>query len=170
MKLKLILIIALITSSFCINAQTTESIQQEMNKLEVLTGDWEGIGWYQQGQNKKYDIRQTEHIERKLNGTLLLVEGKGYVNDSLSFNAMAMFSYSLTDKTYVIESHLADGKATVASGSFNEEGKFVWGFDVPQGKIRYTMTLTETTWNEYGEYSADGNQWWKFMEMNLTKK
>lgn len=171
MKINSILIIALIsTSSLQAIAQNKVSNSSEMKKLELLIGDWEGTGWYQQGQNERLEFRQIEHIESKLSGTLLLVEGKGYANDSLVFNALAMFTYTLKNQNYTIESHLADGKATVASGFFNENGKFIWGFEVPQGHIRYTMTITESSWNEFGEYSSDGTQWWKFMEMNLTKK
>ena len=98
------------------------------------------------------------------------MEGKCFIKDSLVFNALAIFSYNTEDQNYRIESHLADGKASVATGKFNEDGKFVWVFKVPTGQIRYTIKIDNTTWNEYGEYSAVGSQWWKFIEMNLTKK
>ncbi len=170
MRSRYLLLIAFIVCSIQLNAQNNKPLVDEMKKLNMLVGQWEGSGWHQQGQNERLEYKQIEHIESKLNGTLLLVEGKGYVKDSLFFNALAMFSYNAKDKNYRIESHLSDGKATVAKGNFNDVGKFIWSFDVPQGKIRYTMTLTTTTWSEYGEYSSDGTQWWKFMEMNLTKK
>lgn len=171
MKIKSFLLLVVLFSGLKLDAQNLRLPQkEEMGKLSALIGDWEGTGWYQQGQNQRYDMVQHEHIESKLDGTLLLVEGKGYVNDSLIFNAIAMFSYDLKEQTYKIESHLSDGKATVGIGAFNDSGKFIWGFEVPQGQIKYTITFTDTSWNEYGEYSADGNQWWKFMEMNLTKR
>lgn len=169
MKSKIILIAALF-AGFQLQAQTSISSAEEMSKLAMLVGDWQGTGWHQQGKSERIELTQTEHIESKLNGTLILVEGKGYIQDSLFFNALAMFTYNSIDKNYSIESHLSDGKATLASGIFKEDGTFEWGFDLPHGQIRYTITLTNTTWYEYGEYSPDGSQWYKFMEMNLTKK
>lgn len=153
-----------------LQAQTAMSSAKEMSKLSMLIGDWQGTGWHQRGKGERHELVQVEHVESKLDGTLLLVEGKGYMQDSLFFNALAMFTYNSNDKNYSIESHLADGKATLATGKINEDGDFEWGFDLPHGQIRYTITLTSTTWYEYGEYSPDGNQWYKFMEMNLTKK
>jgi len=170
MKLKLLLGAVILVCSIQSSAQKVEVITEKMNKLSALIGDWEGSGWYQQGRSERHNIKQHEHIESKLNGTVLLVEGKGYIADTLSFNALAFFSFDQEKNSYKIESHLADGKSTIATGSFNENGQFIWGFKVPQGNIRYTMTITDTTWNEYGEYSSDGEQWWEFMEMNLTKK
>ncbi|MGZ8781738.1 MAG: hypothetical protein ACXW31_17610, partial [Thermoanaerobaculia bacterium] len=46
-----------------------------------------------------------------------------------------------------------------------------WGFDTPDGgKVRFTIALDdEGRWREVGEYSPDGNRWFKTMEMKLAK-
>ena len=171
MKLTLKLLIALLITGFQLQAQVSvEDVKARINKLNSLVGEWEGTGWYQHGPNQRYDIKQTENVELRLNGTLLLVEGKGYVNDSLAFNAIALFSYNPQKDNYKIESHLFDGKATVASGSFREDGSFQWGFSFPSGQIKYVITFDEDSWHETGEFSRDGEQWYKTFEMNLTKK
>lgn len=173
MKLTLKILAVLLTLGAQLKAQESPmAVKTKLDKLSSLVGTWEGTGWYQQGPDKRYEIRQTENVESKLNGTLLLVEGRGFVNDSLAFNAMAFFSYNPYKKQYVIESHLMDGKATVATGFFRENGSFEWGFTFPnnQGQIRYIINFDENNWHESGEYSRDGNQWFKTFEMNLTKK
>ncbi|MCB0495199.1 MAG: DUF1579 family protein [Cyclobacteriaceae bacterium] len=172
MKLTFKILAVILILGFQLKAQDMSmSVKQQIEKLSPLVGQWEGTGWYQQGPNNRYEIKQTENVESILNGTLLLVEGKGYVNDSLAFNAMAFFSYDPYKKEYVIESHLMDGKATVAKGFFKEDGTFQWGFEFPngQGQIRYIITFDESNWHETGEYSRDGNQWYKTFEMNLTR-
>ena len=47
-----------------------------------------------------------------------------------------------------------------------------WGFDTPQGKIKYTITIhSGNLWNEIGEFSRDkGVTWMKFFEMNRKKE
>ena len=171
MKLTLKILAALLIIGVQLKAQNSSmAVKPKIDKLIPMVGQWEGTGWYQQGPDKRYEISQTENVESKLNGTLLLMEGRGYVNDSLAFNAMAFFSYNPHKKQYVIESHLMDGKATVATGFFKEDGSFQWGFEFPQGKIRYNITFDENTWHETGEFSRDGEKWYKTFEMNLTKK
>ena len=51
------------------------------------------------------------------------------------------------------------------------DNQYTWGFDVPTGKIKYSITLSPQakTWYEKGEFLPDGTQWFPFLEMNLTK-
>ncbi len=47
---------------------------------------------------------------------------------------------------------------------------FKWAMETPRGKIRYTITRTsENGWFEIGEFSGDGENWFKFFEMNLKQ-
>ena len=124
----------------------------------------------QQGKTRN-DFRQTEDVQEKLDGTTLLIEGNGYAGDSLIFQAMAVISYDTEVGHYRFNSFLADGKYVEASGKFNDDGSFDWQFKVPNGgTIKYHIVFTATTWQEKGYYSPDnGNQWYPFLEMNLTK-
>ena len=63
------------------------------------------------------------------------------------------------------------GRGT-AEPSFELTGpnKAVWTMTIPQGTMRYTISLTEKgEWFEVGEYSRDGEKWSKFLEMTLSK-
>ena len=141
-----------------------------MNRLAILEGEWQGSGWIQQ-QGPKMAFKQSEKVERKLNGTVLLIEGKGFENDSLAFNAMAMASYDEANNKYRFNSFLSDGKYTQAEGWFDDAGIFHWQFDVGNtGTVRYSIAATETTWLEKGAYNPKGREeWYPFMQMELTK-
>jgi hypothetical protein len=156
----------------CLNIQAQDigKIKSAMDKLAVLEGEWQGSGWIQQ-QGPRLEFTQHEKVERKLNGTLLLIEGKGFENDSLAFNAMAMASFDEKANRYRFNSFLYDGKYTQAEGWFDEAGIFHWQFGVPGGgTVRYSITATEHKWLEKGAYQPkDVDQWYPFMQMELTK-
>ena len=169
MKKTLILLMVLSTTNI-FGQDHVLSPASNMEKLSALIGHWEGEGWMQQG-NSRHNFRQTEHVQTKLNGTTLLIEGNGFTGDSLAFQAMAIASYDVQSEQYRFNSFLADGKYTEASGKFTEEGDFVWQFEVPNsGIVKYEIIFTTKTWQEKGYYSSDGgSQWYNFLEMNLTK-
>jgi hypothetical protein len=106
---------------------------------------------------------------------LLLIEGTGRNPDNLNeivFNALAVVNYDEVSKQFKFRSHLKDGKQTDAYFKVISENHFEWGFDVPNNaKIRYFITLDPKakTWDEIGEYSADGATWYSFIQLKLTK-
>jgi hypothetical protein len=51
-----------------------------------------------------------------------------------------------------------------------EDGAFAWAYEVPHGKIRFTIRIADSHWSETGEYSADGEQWNQFFAMELDRK
>ncbi len=157
------------TSGLVYGQDQVQATNAKMNKLSNLIGHWQGEGWIQQGNNRS-NFKQTEHVQAKLNGTTLLIEGNGYSGDSLIFQAMAIASFDPQTDKYRFNSFLADGKYVEASGDFNVDGSFVWQFDVPGGTVKYEIDFSSTIWQERGFYSPDaGNQWYPFLEMNLTK-
>jgi hypothetical protein len=53
-----------------------------MNRLAFLEGSWEGQGWHQAGPDaERRHFTQTEDIQRKLDGQLLIIEGRGHAAD-----------------------------------------------------------------------------------------
>lgn len=143
----------------------------EMKKLDYFVGDWKGTAVVQTPNGPK-TVNQTEHIEWKLNGVLLSIEGTGKENDQVTFNAMAFVNYDPANQQYKFRSYLKEGTATDAYFKILEDNKFEWGFEIPAGgKVKYSITLdpVKKTWYELGEYSPDGTRWMKSVEMNLVK-
>ena len=63
--------------------QSSAKIQKEaMAKLSDMAGDWYGQAWYLNGQ-ERINIDQTEHVEFKLDSTILLVEGIGKIEGKI---------------------------------------------------------------------------------------
>ena len=147
-----------------------------LKKLDFLAGKWKGDATVIQGKDKQ-TLQQTEDVEYRLGGTVMLVEGKGSgklpgrEKEGLVFNALAVISYDPEAKRYAIKAYRAEGLSVDAILTLTDKG-FVWGFVEPRRKtsVRYTMTLTDKgEWHEVGEYSPDGKAWTKFMEMTLSR-
>ena len=163
-----ILIIALLVSTYAFSQEGSKYVI-EMAKLAPLVGEWQGEGWIQQ-RNERIEFKQTEHVQLKLESTTLLIEGIGYIDGEVGFQAMAIASFDPANGNYRFNSFLNDGKYTQAAGIFKDDGSFEWSFDVPNGgTVKYIMAFTADTWKETGHFSQDGTQWFPFMEMNLTK-
>lgn len=143
-----------------------------ISKLSMLVGKWEGTGWASSQDGTRNEFVQSEVVEEKLDGIALLVQGLGKRKGSeeIVHDAIAIITYDDAENLYSFRSHLSTGQSTDATGRF-EGSKFIWGFDVPSGTIKYTLEITDgSIWHETGHFSRDGSQWYQFMEMNLQKK
>ena len=162
-----------------IMAQPSEAVAKEKMKVfESWPGHWKGEGSMQMGPGPAKKSTVDEYLEFKLDGTILLVEGIGKAVDGQSstpqivHHAMGILSFDQITNEYKFNTYLKDGKSTLPWFKIVEESKYQWGFDIPNGKIRYSITIdpTRKTWNEIGEFSNDnGTSWMKFFEMNLKK-
>ncbi|MEP7337072.1 MAG: hypothetical protein ABI977_04960 [Acidobacteriota bacterium] len=178
MNKKIILVLGLLLMPIAALAQTQNtSSAAEMKKLEFLTGDWKGEGWIDMGPGGRSTFKQTEAVQSKLNGTVIIVEGLGTGKlassgqEGVVHNALAVISYDSSAKKFLFRAFRADGNYIDANVTMGEKG-LIWGFRNPQqgGEIRYTIKLTDAgQWLEIGEFSTDGKQWRKFFEMTLQR-
>lgn len=151
-------------------AQSQRIDAKAMEKLALWEGEWKGEGWQVDPSMKKTTFTVTEMVESKLNGLAMSVEGIGIGEDGqIGHHAIGTIFYDIDQENYIFQSVTNEGYATTTQAYFNEAGAFVWGFDIPNGQIRYTIKLTQDEWIEKGEYSADGQQWWPMMEMKLKR-
>lgn len=150
----------------------SDACRKAMAQLAFLAGDWEGTATMMRP-NGALQVNQTEHVEWKLNGIVLSIEGTGkMMNGETGFQAFAVLNFDPMDQQYKMRSFVKEGYSTQAYFKILSPNNFEWGFDVPTGKTRYHIVLDEAarTWHETGEYSADGQTWMKFIEINLVKK
>lgn len=76
-----------------------------INKLSWMDGTWRGPG-STQSPTGTYTVTQTERIGPMLDGSVKVLEGKGYNPDgSVGFNAFAIISYDPATKAYVLHSY-----------------------------------------------------------------
>lgn len=154
-----------------LKAQNGTTGKTEMQKLLGWVGQWKGEGWMTDQSRQTIEFNVEENIQSKLDGRAILAEGTG-TNKSdgvVGFQSLGLLYFNNEKKQYEMKSLLKDGNTTLATARFNEKGQFIWGFDVQGGRIQYTITLTDSTWNEKGEFVMETGQAFPIMEMNLKR-
>ncbi|MGI8812280.1 MAG: DUF1579 family protein [Pyrinomonadaceae bacterium] len=151
-------------------AQAPESIEAkkaEMKKLDKMAGQWKGSGWIQMGP-KRETFSGSENVQRKLDGSALLIEGKfSNPEGRVIHETLAVLTYD-TAKGYRFATYLANGMNGIYDFKIVPAG-FEWGFQIPGGTIRYTINNDNDKWSEIGEFSKDGKIWFKTFEMTLDR-
>ena len=170
MKRAAMVLVLLLSATFAYGAG------EEMKKLDFLIGDWKGEGWIQMGPGKRSSALQTEKVTSRAGGKVLLIEGLGRrkmengTAGEVVHDAIALVAWDKTKKTYRFDAHAAQQESVDTTIDLTAPKTLVWGFDTPQGKVRYTIKLTpKGEWYEVGDWSADGKAWTKFFEMTLVK-
>lgn len=144
--------------------------QNEMKKLDYMVGQWKGTGWMER-QGGRETFAGTETVQSKLNGLALMFEGNFKNKEGVAIHeTLAVLSYNEKTKSYDFRTYLANG--SVGDYVLNLiEGGWQWSIQYPQGGVRFTFKLTDKgEWFEIGEFSPDGRNWRKFLEMNLKKQ
>lgn len=142
-----------------------------MQKLAFLVGDWEGSGSIAMGPGPRSAFAQSERIQFKHDGTLLLIEGQGKSPETgaIVHDALAVVTFDPSTGKYKFRSFAAVGRfidteATVGGNTM------VWGWNAGPQKIRYTTTVEHDVWRATGERSTDGATWIAFFEMTVKRK
>jgi hypothetical protein len=146
---KVALIYLLSVGLYCnnISAQPSEAVAKEkMKSFTNWEGHWQGESSIQMGPGPQKKSRVDEHLEFKLDGTVMLIEGIGKSlelenENKIVHHALGIVSFDQTTSEYKLNSYLKDGRSTQAWLNIIEEGKYQWGFDIPNGKIKYSITL-----------------------------
>jgi hypothetical protein len=147
--------------------------QAAMARLDFMVGRWKGDAWQQRGP-QRVQTQMLEVVEKKLNGAVLQVEGRGTVEVSggperVVHHAFGIISFDPMSRTYSLRSYLNNG----LSGDFALtliDGGVSWSRTVPGGSIRNTARYTADEWHEIGEFSRDGATWTQVMELRLKRE
>ena len=138
-----------------------------MHKLDWMHGVWRGpaVTQFPQG---PHEVAQTERIGSFLDGTLTMMEGKGYNADgSVGFNALGVVSYDAATKSYWLTSW-ALGRGGKFPVTVTDTG-YVWEIATGNMTIRYTATLANGVWTEVGDYIVPGQPVRPFFKMTLKR-
>lgn len=125
--------------------------REAMQKLAFLSGRWSGPITVFRGPGEPLHLTQTETVKYKLDGLVLLIEGKSTSSDGkVLFGALATVSYDEDSKAYRIRAynggHYVDTDLSVSSIGFS------WAFTAGPMRIVNTMQLTaKGEWNENTE-------------------
>jgi hypothetical protein len=150
---------------------------EAMKKLAGWVGDWKGTGWAAMGPGQRQEFTINEKVQRKIGGTVLLIEGlgksrkEGASEDVVVHDALAVVSYDEKAKRYRWRAHDIRGQALDVEPKLIDGG-VEWGLKIDEAgvSIRFTIKLDEKRWHEVGEASRDGKTWNQFLEMTLERQ
>jgi len=117
---------------------------------------------------EKHNVTQTERIGPFLDGSVKVIEGRGYNADGkVSFNAFGTISYDPATRVYTLHSH-ALGRVGDFVLKLTADG-FEW--DIPAGPmtIHYSAVVKDGAWREVGDRIIPGKEPVRFFEMNLKR-
>lgn len=154
--------------------QSPDSVERESEQrnqlaaLEKMDGKWSGPAWRMGMDGQRVEMRQTEHIQTLLDGTMKLIEGKGYDTEGKKvFHAIATLAYDTDQKRFVLHSH-AQGRIGDFTLKITEKG-YQWEIPAGPATIRYTSEIDGDTLYEYGERLVPGREPLRFFEMRLNR-
>jgi hypothetical protein len=147
-----------------------------MKKLDGWVGTWKGSGWASSGRDRRHDFTIVEKVQRKVGGSVLLVEGRGTRKaekgrEVVVHEALAVVSYDDKARRYRWQAHDLRGQAIDVEPKV-ADGGIVWGFRSAEGgvTVRFTIKFAGKRWHEVGEASTDGKTWTRFLEMTLERQ
>jgi len=139
-----------------------------MGPLAFMDGIWRGPAWTILPSGEKHTLTQTERVGPFLDGSVKVIEGRGYEPDGrLSFNAFATISFSSSTRSYTMHSY-AQGNVGDFVLTPRADG-FVWEIPAGQMTIRYTAVIKDGTWREVGDRIVPGKEPVRFFEANLKR-
>jgi hypothetical protein len=148
----------------------------EMRKVDFLIGEWKGEAWFQMGPGKREYALQHEKVTPRAGGAALQIEGTGRhkkedgTAGDVIHDAFAMLRWDDNAKQFRFSTAVAGRGTAEPSFEVTATNRAVWKMELPQGKMRYTISLNDKgEWFEIGEFSRDGEKWVQFFEMTLQK-
>lgn len=142
--------------------------QAALAKLSFMDGLWRGTASTLLPSGEKHTITQTERAGPFLDGSIKVVEGRGYDADGkVTFNAFGTISFNPGTGTYTLHSYamgsVGDFALTPTATGFS--------WEIPAGPmtIRYTATFKDGSWQEFGDRVILGKDPIRFFEMNLKR-
>jgi hypothetical protein len=149
-------------------ASNSVDVQRDaMRKLAFLTGHWSGPVTIVRRPGEPLQLTQMEDVEFKLDGLILLIEGKSIGADGKAqFSALATIAYDDASHTYRFRAY-NDGRYLDTELSMPPNG-FSWSFTAGPAHIVNTMKLTgKGEWSEVTEVTIGSNPPVRSVEMLL---
>jgi hypothetical protein len=152
---------------------TAEAQRAPMKKLHWFVGHWKGTGWIQTGPQGRKEFTQTEAVQAKLDGLVLIIEGAGTssTDGALVHSALAFVSYDEQAKKYRWRAFTAEGRQTDVEAKVDTDS-VEWGLEISPGRrVRYMLKRNQKDeWVEIGDMTEDGKTWRRFFEMTLQRQ
>jgi len=145
--------------------------QAAMRPFDRWIGDWSGSGWSTSATGERTEFTLVETVQRKVGGTVLLLEGRGTTaSGTVTHDGLVVLYYDEKAGGYRWNGHDL-GRAPVDAEAKLVDGGLEWSIGAGRGAtVRFRIQFDEKRWHEVGEVSADGKIWNRFMEMILARQ
>jgi hypothetical protein len=140
-----------------------------MKAFASMNGVWRGPATTLLPGGERRTITQTERIGPFLQGSLKVIEGRGYdANGQVVFNSFGIVSFDPATKAYSMRSYALGRKGDFALTP-TADG-YTW--EVPAGPgaiVRYTATIKDNRLHEVGDRIVGGAEPVRVFEMRLER-
>jgi Protein of unknown function (DUF1579) len=149
-----------------------EKQRTAMKKLGFLTGSWSGEAHVQRGAGDPVTLTQTEEVQYKLDGLVLVIEGTGRTPDqTAALQALGIISYDDVTRTYRIRAW-NDGRFLESEVELLDDGEGLrWGFGVGEIRSRSVLKIDKDgQWTEAAELIIGSQPARKLMDLTVRRK
>ncbi len=180
-RLSLTLLLSLMPQPMCLcifgqGLIASSEQQQAMKKLDLWVGQWKGSGWAISETGQRFNFNLIETVQRKVGGTVLLVEGRGTRkanngDEVTTHDGITLVYYNSKAQQYLWNGH-EQARKPINAELKPVDGGMEWFFKIEDrgATIRFTIKLSAKRWYEVGEISLDGKTWNKLMEVTLERQ
>lgn len=151
--------------------QSPADVQREaMHRLAFLVGHWSGPITVSMGPGEPLHLTQTEDVQMKLDGLVLLIEGKSTSADGKTmFNALATVSWDSENHSYAFRAY-NQGRYLDTALTVTDSG-FSWSYSAGPAHIANTMRLTaKDEWSETTDVTLGDQPAHRSVEMTLQRQ
>jgi len=150
------------------SAKLIAAQKEAMAGLQAMNGVWRGTATVIAPSGEKRVSTQTERIGSFLDGSLKVIEGRGYDADGrVTFNAFGIVSYNPFTLTFSMRSY-AQGYAGEFPFKPTANG-YTWEIPAGPATIRYTATIKDDVLHEIGERIVGSADPVRVFEMTLKR-
>lgn len=145
-------------------------VPKKLMEFSFMIGEWQGTGTYFT-QKGALEVEVKESIAFAIDSTVLLIRGIGSDQQGVKHHDALGVMY-FENGAYHMHAFTKEGQNIIADVIKTGERSLDWGFELPNGgKIQYSASFTDSTWEESGIYtSPDGSQSFPTVKMNLARK
>ncbi len=152
------------------DSSSVNTQREAMRKLSFLAGHWSGPVTIVRGPGEPFHLIQTEDVEYKLDGLVLLIEGHSTsASGQVRFSALATISFDDVSHTYRFraynDGHYLDTELLAPGNGFS------WAYTAGPAHLVNTMHLTaKGEWEEVTEATVGARPPLRSVEMLLHRQ
>lgn len=143
-----------------------------MKKLNFLLGKWAGEARLLRGPDQWVSVAQTEDVQYKLDGLILVIEGVGRTETESQplLQALGVISFDDESATYRMRA-FNDGRFLESEVTVLEDGKGLgWGFSFGQIQTSSTLRISEQgDWTEITDIIIGPRPPQRLMELTVRQ-